>query len=323
MTERKATPASRSATPGRQPRPGAGTKALAGGRGTDGAAAGAADAAAGERSLIRTLRIVERLAHAPSGLSLAALSSELELPKSSLLGLLRSLCGHGYAQHAEGGYVLGPSAFRLAAAIMPTMSLSRAAAPVMRRLVERSGETALIALLDRDEAKAVYVEKVESARSIRYSVPIGATRPLHCSAAGRVLLAHADAEFIEAFLRRAPFPRLTPQTLTSGAELRALLPRIREQGVAITVGEVSADVAGFAAPVFDHRGQVVAALAMAAPASRTGSDPAEQAQLLRDAAREISLNLGHQAAPAVAVARSAEDATPVTPQQRPKRTKPT
>ena len=262
---------------------------------------------AGPRSLIRTLRIVERLAHAPGGLSLAALSGELGLPKSSLLGLLRSLCVHGYAVNAEGGYVLGPSAFRLGAAIMPAMSPSRAAAPVMRRLVERSGETALIAVLDRDAASAVYVEKVESGRSIRYSASIGTGRPLHCSAAGRVLLAHADAEFIDAFLSRAPFPRLTPLTLTRAAELRALLPRIREQGVAMTVGEVSLDVAGFAAPIVDHRGQVVAALAMAAPASRTGDDPSIHASLVREAAGEISLNLGQQparvAAPASAPAR--------------------
>jgi len=258
-----------------------------------------ADADAGPRSLIRTLRLVEHLAHATSGLSLAALSGELELPKSSLLGLLRSLCAHGYAAHTEGGYVLGPSAFRLAVAIMPTMSLSRAAGPVMRRLVERSGETALIAVLDREAANAVYVDKVESTQSIRYSVSIGSRRPLHGSAAGRVLLAHADAEFIESFLRGAPFPRLTPQTVTSGGALRALLPRIREQGVALTVGEVSTDVAGFAAPILDHRGQVVAALVMAAPASRAGDDPAEHAQMVRAAAREISLNLGHVPAPPV------------------------
>ncbi|MBI5720831.1 MAG: IclR family transcriptional regulator [Rubrivivax sp.] len=251
------------------------------------------DAAAGPRSLHRTLRLIEHLAHARAGLSLSALSGDLALPKSSLLGLLRPLCRYGYLAHTDGSYTLGPSAFRLGVAIMPTMSLSRTAAPAMRRLVDRSGETALIAVLDRASAAAVYVEKVESAQSIRYSVSLGTMRPLYCSAAGRVLLAFADDEFIEAFLRRAPFPALTPQTLTRGAELRDMLPRIREQRLAVTVGEVSSDVAGFAAPIFDHHDRVIAALAMAAPVSRTRADPGEYAGLVRQAANDISLALGH------------------------------
>jgi len=250
------------------------------------------------RSLIRTLRIIEHLARVPAPATLAALSAELELPKSSLLGLLRPLCRHGYVCLADGGYTLGPASFRLGISILPTLSLSRVAVPVMRRLVDRTGETALVAILDRESAQAVYVEKVESPQSIRYSASLGATRPLYCSAAGRVLLAFADDEFVEAFLRRAPYPALTPQTLTRGAELRAMLPHIREQKLAVTIGELSSDVAGFAAPIFDRRDRVVAALTMAAPVGRVGADRSELAHLVRDAANDISLALGHLPAPA-------------------------
>ncbi|MCW5656826.1 MAG: IclR family transcriptional regulator [Burkholderiaceae bacterium] len=251
------------------------------------------DPGAGPRSLHRTLRLIEHLARPGGGQPLSALSSDLNLPKSSLLGLLRPLCRHGYVVQTDVGYELGPSSFRLGVAITPTLSLSRIAVPEMRRLVERSGETALIAVLDRASAAAVYVEKVESPQSIRYSVALGTARPLYCSAAGRVLLAFADDEFIEAFLRRAPFPALTPQTLTRGAVLRDMLPRIRAQRLAVTVGEVSSDVAGFAAPIFDHHDRVIAALAMAAPANRTRADPAEYAALVCRAADDVSLALGH------------------------------
>jgi IclR family acetate operon transcriptional repressor len=250
----------------------------------------------GPRSLIRTLRILEQLAAAPQGATLAMLSVELQSPKSSLLGLLRPLCSYGYIVNTEGRYVLGPAAYRLGLSIMPTVSISRIATPIKRELVDRCGETVLVAVMDREAGTAVYVEKIESTQSIRYTVAIGTARPLYCSSAGRVLLAHADEEYIERYLRRAPFTPLTPQTLTRAADLRRILPQVREQGLSITIGEVSSDVAGFAAPIFDHQGRVIAALAMAAPVSRTRANPQDFAHLMREAADSISFGFGHAGA---------------------------
>lgn len=250
----------------------------------------------GPRSLLRTLRILEQLAATPQGATLAMLSAELQSPKSSLLGLLRPLCSYGYIVNSEGRYVLGPAAYRLGLSIMPTLSISRIATPIMRELVDRCGETVLVAVLDREAGTAVYVEKIESTQSIRYTVALGTARPLYCSAAGRVLLAYADEEYIERYLRRAPFVPLTPQTLTRAADLRRLLPQVREQGLSITIGQVSSDVAGFAAPIFDHEGRVIAALAMAAPVSRTRANPQDFARQMREAADSISFGFGYAGA---------------------------
>ena len=275
----------------------------------------------GPRSLIRTLRILEQLAAAPQGATLAMLSVELQSPKSSLLGLLRPLCSYGYIVNSEGRYVLGPAAYRLGLSIMPTVSMSRVATPIMRELVDRCGETVLVAVLDREAGTAVYVEKIESTQSIRYTVALGTARPLYCSAAGRVLLAYSDEEYIERYLRRAPFAPLTEQTLTRAADLRRLLPQVREQGLSITIGQVSSDVAGFAAPIFDHQGRVIAALAMAAPVSRTRANPQHFAQQMREAADSISFGFGHAGA-ALTMAPGADgrgpDAAPppATPERR-------
>ncbi|MHC8944156.1 IclR family transcriptional regulator [Advenella incenata] len=250
----------------------------------------------GPRSLIRTLRILERLAGAPDGMTLGDFSSELESPKSSLLGLLKPLCSYGYVVRDADRYTLGPAAYRLGTSIMPSLSMSRIAAPIMRELVDQSEETVLIAVLDRDAGATTYIEKIESSRSIRYTVALGTSRPLYCSAAGRVLLAYADVEYIEQYLRNAKLTPLTPQTLTKPDELRRRLPHIREQGMEITIGEVSSDVAGFAAPIFDHQGRIIAALAMAAPVSRTQNRPEHFAVLIRDAAESISFGFGHAGA---------------------------
>ena len=250
----------------------------------------------GPRSLIRTLRIIEHIAAAPDGTTLARLSVGLGAPKSSLLGLLRPLCGYGYIVNIEGRYLLGPAAYRLGVSIMPVLSMARIAIPIMRELVDQCGETVLIAVLDRDAGRATYVEKIESSRSIRYTVPLGTARPLYCSAAGRVLLAFADQEYIDHYLKTENFVALTQQTLTRPANLRKLLPNIREQGLSVTMGEVSSDVAGFSAPVFDHHGTVIAALAMAAPISRTRTTQQLFATRIKEAAESISFGFGYPGA---------------------------
>ncbi|MBN9560833.1 MAG: IclR family transcriptional regulator [Alphaproteobacteria bacterium] len=247
----------------------------------------------GPRALSRTLRIIERLAGVPEGSTLTQLSAALESPKSSLLGLLRPLCALGYVVNVNGRYTLGPAAYRLGVSIMPTLSMARIAQPILRQLADQFEETVLIATLDRDAARAIYIDKVESSHSIRYTVPLGTARPLYCSAAGRVLLAHADTAFVEHYLRTAAFEPLTLRTVTSPSEVRDLLPKIREQGLAMTVGEVSADVAGFAAPIFDHRGVVIAALAMAALVSRVQTYAPTAAKLVQDAAESISFGFGY------------------------------
>lgn len=249
--------------------------------------------AAGPRALSRTLHIIECLAGVPEGSTLTQLSTALKSPKSSLLGLLRPLCALGYVVNVNGRYTLGPAAYRLGVSIMPTLSMARIAQPILRHLADQFEETVLIATLDRDAARVIYIDKVESSRSIRYTVPLGTVRPLYCSAAGRVLLAHADTAFVEHYLGTAVLEPLTPLTVTSPSEVRGLLPTIREQGLAMTVGEVSADVAGFAAPIFDHRGIAIAALAMAAPVSRVQTYASMAAKLVQDAAESISFGFGY------------------------------
>lgn len=250
----------------------------------------------GPRSLHRTLRILQHIALGEGDFSLARLSAELDIPKSSLLGLLRPLVCLAYIVHNNGSYVLGPAAYRLGLSITPSVSIGRIAAPFMKALVDICEETVLIGTLDRDMGRVIYVEKLESARSIRYTVPLGTSRPLYCSAAGRVLLAFSDQEYVDEYLRTEPLVALTPQTITNPAELRRELTRVRESGVAVSSGEVSSDVAGFAAPIFDHQSKMVGALAVAAPVDRTRGSQHDFRQHVIEAAGNISFGLGYPAA---------------------------
>ena len=246
----------------------------------------------GPRSTLRTLQLIERIAAQPEATTLAQLSQDLEMPKSSLLGLLRALTQNKYLQHESNNYALGPSAHRLAMAIIPNLSLPQVARPIMRDLAVETGETVVLSVLDAELRRAVYVDKAESASAIRYTVPIGTSRPLYCSAAGRILLAFQSPQWILNYLSTAPFPKLTDNTITDVEELRSIIMRVKRDGYATTFGETSEDVAGFSAAVFDIDLEIAFALNIGAPLERGRKNAPLYIDAVRTAAEKLSLRLG-------------------------------
>ncbi len=279
----------------------------------------------GPLSLLRTLKILEHVAAQADPMPLARLSEALELPKSSLLGLLRALTQHRYLVNEGGRYALGPSAHRLAVAILPGFSLTRMARPVLRELAERSGETALLGLLDRATDRMVYVEICESGRVVRYTVPVGTTRPLYCTAAGRVLLAWQPAEWLEGYLARMAAAAEPPSPPFDAAEVRAAVARVRREGVSITQGDFLAEVAGVAAPVLDREGAIAGVLALGIPIERSRASIAALTGVVREAAARFSQDLGYSAGsepaavapPAAAPSAAAPPAAAATGRRRP------
>lgn len=146
----------------------------------------------GPRSLTRLLGIFDVLAKSPDGMSLAELNVALESPKSSLLNLLRPLVAEGYLMHDVGRYRLGPSIFRLSAGVMAAWNFSKILRPFLVDLSKSTNETVYVGVLDVEHKEITYVDVIESEQSVRYSMHIGLRRPLYCTAAGRVLLAHGS-----------------------------------------------------------------------------------------------------------------------------------
>ena len=242
----------------------------------------------GPRSLTRILGLFDTLAKKPNGLSLAELNGVLESPKSSLLNLLRPLVGEGYLTHAQGLYRLGPTAFRLAASIMSVWNFSKLARPYLEELAARSKESVYIGVLDREDQVITYVDSIDSPQSVRYAITVGTNRPLYCTAAGRVLLAYADEKFQEQYLRSAKLVRRTQFTLTDRKELRKDLERIRQTGMATSVGQLFEGSAAIAAPIFGGNGQVIAAIAIGAPAERFESELPKLREVILDVAARLS-----------------------------------
>jgi DNA-binding IclR family transcriptional regulator len=251
--------------------------------------------AGGHRAVARALDILERLSARPGGASLTELAQALGAPKSSLLPLLRTLVGRGYATRGESGrYAAGPrwlAAGERGVAAPP--DLVEAAHPVLQTLTRETGETTFVAVLPPEHSELVYVDKVESPQRIRYSAELGERRPLYCTATGLGLFAFLEPARRDDLVRTLHLTRHTRRTTTSRDLLRRRLEAIRSAGVAVTVDEFVIGAGGAAAPVYGRDGRLVAACAVTGPTARIHAGRRRFAEAVRRAAAEISERLVH------------------------------
>jgi len=238
------------------------------------------------------MQIVAHLAEQESGASLAELSLVLEAPKSSVRLLLAGLADKGFLVRKGNQYLLGPAMFELASAVLKRRSFPDLARQIMRKLWEETGETVILAVLKPEAEVAVYVDQLESTNPVRFAARIGDTRPLYCTAAGRVLLAFQPEEWRENYLRTGQFKRLTEHTIVSRAEVRRRVDRARREYFSMSIEEATDGGAGLAAPVFDQSGQIVAALVIAPVAARALLRPDYYKEWVMRAAEEMSRSLG-------------------------------
>jgi DNA-binding IclR family transcriptional regulator len=247
------------------------------------------------QSVTRVIRILEMLSASPVPMGLAELSRALGTPKSSLAALLRGLADEDFVVPADGAFRLGPGAFGLGSAL--SEARRRIQSPEMvrgglRRLAERTGETALFAVRDGDGVTLTYVDLVESRNTVRFAVSVGDRRPLYATAGGRMLLAGLPEEELKAYLASLKPEPLTKSTEINKTALAEAIAAARASGAAQTVDQAADGVTGTASLVRDAAGTVLGALIVAAPSSRSQDRRDELARLVKDEAAAISRSLG-------------------------------
>lgn len=236
-------------------------------------------------------RLLKQFRTREESLGVSELSRRLGLGKSVVHRLLVTLAAEGLIEHDGRGYRLGIVMYELGEAVRVHLDLHAAAAPVLVHVREQTGESVQIGVLDGVEV--VYVDRLESAHSLRLLTETGRRVPAHCTSSGKVLFAHLDPAVLDGHLER-PLARLTPHTITDPDELRAELRRVRAQGWASAVDEREVGVASLAAPVRDASGAVVAALSVAAPVARVGAEQRRRiASDVVEGAEAVSRRLGH------------------------------
>ena len=274
----------------------------------------------GPQSVGRVFSILESLAGARSGATLTELALKARAPKTSLVGLLAGLAAEGCVERdGDGRYRLGPRFLSLAMQAVSGRDTIELARPFLAGLVEATARWAfefssapsaimrlmelgippylinatVLGVLAPDADLAIYLDRIESANPIRYAVTIGERRELHCTAIGKMLLAHFDDDHLARYFKAAPPKRFTASTVTSRAGLLAEISAIRRDGIARTSDERVIGASGIAAPVYGPDGSLVAALLIAGPSERMRTNARRnEAVLLRAAAECTALHGG-------------------------------
>jgi IclR family acetate operon transcriptional repressor len=214
------------------------------------------------------------------------LAAELAVHKTSALRLVRTLVDAGYATPVEGrgGYRLGPAMRRDAVLSIGIGRFRRAARPFLEELVDRTGECAHAAVPDGD--RALVIDDVETERPLRVVAGSGRHVALHCTSAGKCLLAYGLATL------PASLPARTPRTITRRDTLLEHLAGVREQGYAFDDEENDVHTRCISAPVFGPGGDAIGCIGIDAPSVRLTSERVPGiARAVTEAASRLSVAL--------------------------------
>ena len=245
------------------------------------------------QSIERAAAVLRLLAGGTGRLGCVEVANSLGLAKGTAHGILRTLQEVGFVEQdrTTGRYLLGAGLLELTVPHQDPNELRSLALNWTDSLAARSGESVRLGVLSSGSVLvASHGFRPDDSEQV---LDVGARRPAHACAMGKVLLAF-DAGAV-ALLQRRPLPAYTPRTVVAPRALAAALAQVRRAGWAVDAEELEMGTAGIAAPVQDRGGLTVAAVGITGPVERLcdGSWAPRPAllALVQDAARAISREL--------------------------------
>lgn len=247
------------------------------------------------QSLVRALDIIELLDR-EGELGISEISSILGLEKTTVHRLISTLKFKGYVAQNKSNQKYSNSfkLFEMGNNVVEGLGLRRQAQPFMEELAEKSHEAVNLAILDGK--RMVYIDKIESSETIKVDLRIGKRLPVYCTGLGKVMLAFMPEERVHEMFKGETFVKYTINTTDNIQGLMIELRRIKAQGYSIDNEEYVPGLVCVAAPVMSFRGEVVAALSVAAPKYRLEEGERDldcMINLVRTAARKLSREMGH------------------------------
>ncbi|MGI9353639.1 MAG: HTH-type transcriptional regulator BhcR [Rhizobiaceae bacterium] len=240
------------------------------------------------RSLDKALNVLRLLATG-RGLSLTEIAETSNISAPTVYRALITFQQHGMVSFDEAGQLwsIGVETFRIGSAFLVRTNVVEQARPVMQALMQKSGETANLGVLDGNDV--VFVSQVETHEPIRAFFRPGSSGALHASGIGKALFAHMSDREATRVARQVRFEPYTARTIGTAEEL--LLDRIkaREVGFAIDDEERTEGMRCIAAPIFNAFGEAIAAISISGPTVRMRRERnTELGALVQRAAKDIT-----------------------------------
>ena len=246
------------------------------------------------QSIDRVFDLMEILSAVPAGLSLSDLAAQADLHVSTTHRLLASLTQRGYVRKdsTTGKYRLTLLLFEISQRVSAVLDLLPVSEHYLEELANLSGEA--VHLVERSGSEVVYLYKFEPySNPVNISSSVGRHNPMYCTGVGKSILAHLGEDEVKTIWESTDVQQFTDKTLTTLPALLADLQKARERGYAIDDEEHDLGVRCIAAPIFNWKGEPVAAISISAPTARLPEEKAKKlAPRLIQAAEEISGLLG-------------------------------
>ena len=223
-------------------------------------------------ALSRGLSILELLAESRRGLTLSEISRRLALPKSSTCLLLKNLESRGYIRGSKrtGRYLFGLKLLRLSHMALHVMKLHEGITSLLSSLVEDTQLTVHLGILEDNEA--ILIEKLQPRGVSRVATWLGRRMELHCTGIGKALIAYLADGDLDRIILKNGLPRHNENTIASVRKLKEHLKRVRESGFAVDDEEDEVGFRCVAAPIFDDKGGVVAAVSVVGTVEEISAD---------------------------------------------------
>lgn len=252
-----------------------------------------------EKSLVpgleRGLKVIELLEKEKNGLSFGELLDRTGIPRPSLARILNILETYNFIRNStDGKYRLGYRLLSLGYTVYSQLDLVSEARPFLMKLVELTGETAELTILDRGEI--LYIDKIDSPEPIRLVARIGSRyKTLHCTAVGKVYLAYMGEKFLNDYLSNVGLSPFTEKTITNPELLKKHLEEIRLKGYAFDDEEVRIGIRRVASPIFSSFEGLIGVLGIAGPTFRITLDRIEGlGEIVKDIGVRLSEKLGYR-----------------------------
>lgn len=212
------------------------------------------------------LAIIELFNETRRRMAISEAAALTGLTRAAARRYLLSLVHLGYAEFDGKFFSLTPRVMRLGHAYLAMTPLAKLMQPFVESISRQIEDPATAAILD--DTDVVYIARAAPPRIVSVSLGVGSRLPAYCTSLGRVLLAHAPAEWLESYWRRAVLEQKTPKTLHTRKAIEAALAEVRRLDYALIDEEVEVGLRSLAVPLRNTRGAVMAALTITVHSTR-------------------------------------------------------
>ncbi len=242
------------------------------------------------RSVKRSIDILNIISQSKTGLTLAQIQKELELPKSSTFDLVQTLLATNMittSSQDEKLYIIGVNSFLIGASY--ESDLIKVSKKYLKRLADELGKTIFLGI--EKDGEVVYIDKAEPQSAIFTIATLGSTNPIHCTSLGKAIVSQYSDEKIKKIIEAKGMAKFTNYTLTNEGDFFKDIELTRERRYAIDNRELEEQMLCIGSPIFNSQNKVVAAIS--ASGIFVGYDDVDsQGKKIKETALEISRALG-------------------------------